>query len=422
MTTSELTAALTQLAGKIESLCENLLACRSFDETAALDALHQFPDLMALAHALNDFSAFCDPLHRTLYQHCHPSQNHTMSPIRTRQFLPSVQAPEARTPAVPSTRKGPALPPGRLTASLTQLSVELKAFLDTLQTRPPHEKTHSLLSSRERTALMALMDALDKFRDLDKFLWFPLSQHGLAIRASIPSAVISDLDDMDDETVFSVYHLVLRMRPMRHLCASQIGSAIAHLKDVRPFVPLQELVFPDRTQVVLRARTVPRDIPEDALKTDDLPRFCMMTTLRGKHITRTILQLLVKHRAARILEHLVRTDNRLPCLYAPDKLLLLVLGFMNDDRVPQLVAAIEETYPGTVAAAEDASRRNALWHTFRFRSSSPIGPFHSDKVATALAQCLLSHGCDPDRVSSDGFSWRAMSRLLDILDCPASLA
>lgn len=345
-----------------------------------------------------------------------------MPPSRIRLLLSSVRCLEARTPTAPSPRKGPAMPPGRLIASLTQLSIELKAVLDNLQTRPPVEKTHSLFSSRERLALMALMGALDKSRDLGQSLWSPILQHCLAIRDSIPSAVISRLDDMDDNTVFAVFRLVLRTRPMWHLFDSQIGSAIAHLKDARLLVPLQELVFPDRTKVVLRARAVPRDIPEDTLKDDDLPRFCMLTTLRGRHTTRTVLQLLVQHRAARILEHLVRTDKKLPRIYSPDKLLLLVLAFMNDDRVPQVVAAIEETYPGTVAAAEDASRRNALWHALRFRSSCRIGHFHSDDVATALAQYLLSHGCNPDRVSSDGFSWRAMSRLLDILDRHPTLA
>lgn len=69
MTPTELTAALTQLAEEIESFCYNLLACRSFDETTAMDALHELPDLLALTDATREFALLCDALIYALNQH-----------------------------------------------------------------------------------------------------------------------------------------------------------------------------------------------------------------------------------------------------------------------------------------------------------------------------------------------------------------
>ena len=98
-----------------------------------------------------------------------------------------------------------------------------------------------------------------------------------------------------------------------------------------------------------------------------------------------------------------------------DKLLLTVLHEMPSGGVLQTIEAIEETFPGTIASAEDAFGCNALWFALRLF----VHRGNAD-AASAVGEYLVSHGCDPDKTFGDTgkrrFSWNTMARIVNAIE------
>ena len=98
-----------------------------------------------------------------------------------------------------------------------------------------------------------------------------------------------------------------------------------------------------------------------------------------------------------------------------DKLLLTVLHEMPSGGVLQTIEAIEETFPGTIASAEDAFGRNALWFALRLF----VLRGNAD-TASAVGEYLVSQGCDPDKTFGDTgkrrFSWNTMARIVSAIE------
>ena len=114
------------------------------------------------------------------------------------------------------------------------------------------------------------------------------------------------------------------------------------------------------------------------------------------------------------MEHLIKVNKKLPDVYPPENLLLSVLHTMGRCPLLPVIKAIEETFPGTIKSAEDASHRNALWYTLphhRLWNST-----HCALDTEDVEQYLLWKGCDPFKISNDHFSWQAMERLMRIIE------
>ena len=154
---------------------------------------------------------------------------------------------------------------------------------------------------------------------------------------------------------------------------------------------------------------------DEAVPSDDVASFCLSMDIRGKQLSRTLLQCLMQKRCVNILDYIIRTCKRLPIVCPPDILLLTVLYEMDGCPLLPIIKSIEETFPGTIKSAEDASHRNALWYTLRHHSQ-----VHHVNLCCALdiedvEQYLLTKGCDPAKVSNDRFSWQTMRRVINVV-------
>lgn len=157
---------------------------------------------------------------------------------------------------------------------------------------------------------------------------------------------------------------------------------------------------------------------EDAVSSDDVACFCLGMDIRGEKISETLLRSLMQNRCVNILEYLIRTKERLPCAYPPENLLLTVLYDMDECPILPVIKAIEETFPGTIKSAEDASHRNAFWYTLRHHIK--ILNVHNVNFCCAtdiedVELYLLSKGCDPAKASNDRFSWQTMKRVINVI-------
>lgn len=251
----------------------------------------------------------------------------------------------------------------------------------------------------------------------DSFFGVVFSQWCKVHRYALRCASLKRLDEMDDDIVYSVY-LFIASCPFvdkANLHLTQIGSAILHLDHLnRSDDRLRDLFFADGTWTHTFPRVVPQNLPDHAILADNVAECCLAMTLSGKRLSRSLVLHLVSRHAAGILAHLVRHDKTVFRAFSPEKLLLIAISTLNSPRVPEVVAAIEETAPGAIAAAGDANGFNALVHAARFHPGNPRG-WSDQEVFSALTSYLLAHGADPDQRPRSGFSYRTLSRLLDII-------
>ena len=232
-------------------------------------------------------------------------------------------------------------------------------------------------------------------------------------------------DELDDKTIYS---LVLYTKkggiPTPFLePASEIQCAIEAL--CHPTPPLcheratnlipNPTEFKDGTKLLFRRLNTLGDLPEDAISSDNVAGFCLGMDIRGKRLSQTSLRYLMQKRCVNILEHLIRTNKKLPGVYPPENLLLTVLYEMDGCPLLPIIKAIEETFPGTIKSAEDASCRNALWYTLRHHSQIHHVNFCCALDIENVEQYLLSKGCDPAAPSNDRFSWQAMKRVINVV-------
>lgn len=238
-----------------------------------------------------------------------------------------------------------------------------------------------------------------------------------AHRHALRCASLKRLDEMDDDIVYSVYLFMACFRFVDRytLPLTQIGSVIIHLVHrYRHDDMHDDLVFADGTKTHKYPRVVPKDLPDHAILTDNVAEFCLHMTLSGKRLSRSFVLHLVSKHAAGILAHLVRHDKSIFRAFSPEKLLLLAISTLDSTRVPEAVAAIEDAAPGTIAAAVDVSGFNALVHAARFHPGCPRG-WSDQEVFSVLESYLLAHGANPDQRPRRGFSYRTLTRLLDII-------
>ena len=204
-------------------------------------------------------------------------------------------------------------------------------------------------------------------------------------------------------------HLVLFPSPW-----SDIVAAIAHLRDLRVF-KRTTIRFKDGSELLDRRLCIPRNVPLEAISADNVAGYSFGMTLNGKRLSFMLLRHLIQEGCKNILAHVVRTEKALGTVMSPDKLLLTVLHEMPSGGVLQTIAVIEETFPGTIASAEDAFGRNGLWFALRLF----VHRGNAD-AAFAVGEYLVSHGCDPDKAFGDtgkrGFSWNTMARIVNAIE------
>ena len=152
-----------------------------------------------------------------------------------------------------------------------------------------------------------------------------------------------------------------------------------------------------------------------AISADDVAGFCLGMDINGKRLSPTLLRYLMQKRCENILAHLIKVNKKLPDVYPPEKLLLTVLYEMDRCPLLPIIKAIEETFPGTIKSAEDASHRNALWYTLRHHSQVRHANFCCALEIEDVEQYLLTKGCDPAKVSNDRFSWQTMRRVINVV-------
>ena len=227
-------------------------------------------------------------------------------------------------------------------------------------------------------------------------------------------------EKLDDRSIYVVYAYMERMsmfafpRPslFRPPCLN-VTAAIGHLLDLRGN-KRTTIRFKDGSELLNRQLVVPRNVPAEAISADSVAGYCLGMTLNGKRLSFTLLRHLIQEGSKNILAHIIRTEKALGSVVSPDKLLLTVLHEMPSGGVLQTIAAIEEAFPGTIAAAEDAFGRNALWFALRLFALR----WNAD-AASAVGEYLVSHGCDPDKPFGDAggrFSWNTMARIVTAIE------
>ena len=265
-------------------------------------------------------------------------------------------------------------------------------------------------------ALAAIEGSCRELRDV---------REGFVDRIS-PFAHIVLPDDLDDETIYSLYALVEKgghIWPRDH---RGIINAIHYCCSMRDRYRRPTITFKDGTELTDRAFAVPKNLPEDAISADNVAAFRLGMDIRGKRLSISLLRHLIAARCRNILEHVIRNDRSLPKTISPENLLLIVLHEMEPDHVLQTIAAIEETYPGTIKMAEDERGRNALWFALRLydygdiatRTRLHLNGFVDDATSAAenIGAYLAAHGCDPDKpLNNEGFSWNTVSRIMNIV-------
>ena len=152
-----------------------------------------------------------------------------------------------------------------------------------------------------------------------------------------------------------------------------------------------------------------------AISSDNVASFCLGMDVSGTRLSQALLRYLMQKRCENILAHLIKVNKKLPDVYPPENLLLTVLYEMDRCPLLPIIKAIEETFPGTIKSAEDASHRNALWYTLRHHSQVRHVNFCCALDIEDVEQYLLTKGCDPAKVSNDRFSWQTMRRVINVV-------
>ena len=242
-----------------------------------------------------------------------------------------------------------------------------------------------------------------------------------------PGELIDLPEDLDDETIYSLYAFMEKngfFRPKGH---REIIEAIRYCCRMHNRHGKPTIIFKDGTKLSDRAFAIPKNLPEDAIAADNVAAFCLGMDLRGKRLSVSLLRYLISERCRKILEHDIRHYRALPKTISPANLLLVVLNEMEPNHMLQTITAIEETYPGTIKTAEDVQGHNALWFALRLYDYGDIETriklrlygFADDatSVAKSIGAYLAEHGCDPDKpFSNEGFSWNTVSRIMDVVD------
>ena len=221
-------------------------------------------------------------------------------------------------------------------------------------------------------------------------------------------------DELDDKTVYSLYLYIksegvtLNLKPF-----SEITYAAQAL--CQSWQSCKTIEFSDGTKLLNRQLIAPKNLPEEAISADNVAGFCLGMDINGKRLSPTLLRYLMQKRCVNILEHLIKVNKKLPDVYPPENLLFTVLYEMDRCPLLPIIKAIEETFPGTIKSAEDASHRNALWYTLRHHSQVRHVNFCCATDIEDVEQYLLSKGCDPAKPSSDWFSWQTMKRVINVV-------
>ena len=226
-------------------------------------------------------------------------------------------------------------------------------------------------------------------------------------------------DELDDKSIYSIYLYTKKEGVYAHNLepASEITYAIDEL--CRPFFSRKKtgIEFKDATKLLTRQLNTPRNLPEEAISSDNVAGFCLGMDINGNQLSPTLLRHLMQKQCVKILDHLIRTNKKLADIYPAENLLLSVLYTMAGCPLLPVIMAIEETFPGTIKSAEDASHRNALWYSLRHHRlwpnrTSSLCAFDIEDIE----QYLLSKGCDPAKPSNDRYSWQTMTRLMNIIE------
>ena len=229
-------------------------------------------------------------------------------------------------------------------------------------------------------------------------------------------------ETLPDDTIYALYLLAKRRADRSYYSVdphSEITNAIGHIISASRWRKPEIITFKDGTRLLNRQITVPKNLPDGAIATDNVAQFCIGMSLTGKHLSVTLLRHLIAKRCVNILEHVIRNNPTLKKTISPENLLFIILTEMpNTDYIIPIIAAIEETFPGTIKTAEDSYGNNSLWFAakrYGSHSRHPGGYFGSDMM-TKVGQYLTSYGCDPDKPFKDGFSWNTIIRVITIIE------
>lgn len=231
--------------------------------------------------------------------------------------------------------------------------------------------------------------------------------------------------ELDDKTIYSLYLYSKKGGDPTSLLEPTTEITCAIKAICHPTPPLchecgtnlilKPVELKDGLKLRFRRLNIIRNMPEDAISSDNIASFCLGMDINGKRPSPTLLRYLMQKRCVNILEHLIRMNKKLPGVYPPENLLLTVLYEMDGCPLLPIIMAIEETFPGTIKSAEDASCRNALWYTLRHHSQLYHVNLGRALDIEDVEQYLLSKGCDPAKASNERFSWQTMKRVINVV-------
>ena len=177
----------------------------------------------------------------------------------------------------------------------------------------------------------------------------------------ISSAIkIDSSETLTDDAIYVLYSLAGRNPYIRINSDSEIVAAIIRLKSWEHISPFSgrrnvaKIEFNDGTILLNRQCAIPKNLPAEAISTDNVAQFCIGMNLGGKTVSFSLLRHLIANRCVNILEYIIRNEKSLSKTIPPINLLLtaLIEWPTPDAKSPlQVLVAIEETYPGTIKSA-----------------------------------------------------------------------
>ena len=280
----------------------------------------------------------------------------------------------------------------------------LETLLEVLSTQNVHANISDIVMLSQIAPLISTLTKITSIHSSLTDRLYRLYNRTPAIQVDSPEA-------LDDEAIFALYTLTERSSYIHIYPRAEIIDAIncISIDQRRPRRKIIE--FKDGTILLDHQLAVPKNLPEDAISADNVAQFCIGMNLAGKRLSFTLLRHLIANQCVKILEYIVRNEKKLSKDISPIKLLLTTLVEWPSPVVTsplQVLAAIEETYPGTIKSAEDAKGNNALWF-----ASYLVNNWSN--IALEIGNYFASCGCDLDKPFRAGFSWNTMIRLMSII-------
>lgn len=141
----------------------------------------------------------------------------------------------------------------------------------------------------------------------------------------------------------------------------------------------------------------------EAITTDNIALFEIQRTLQNKVFTVSLVKILFKHGACKILTHHIATAET---FFDPNDILFFCASTLPPSCI-SLIEALESRHPGITSNARDIFGNNALWYG--------LHRLGENRCAPEIEKCLINHGCNPEATNRYGLSFASMVKAKEYL-------